>query len=301
MKNTKRIVQILLIINTIQLGAGLLIWGYTAKNAMDSGEYIVFVVLGLMLLSSMATLVGLYMALKSKDNQFEESIRDLEELNTTLRAQRHDYLNHFQVIYGLMELEEYEEARSYLSPVFKDIMKAGRALKTAQPAVNALLQAKWNTAEEQGIEVFLEVRSDLRRIPMEAWNLCKILANIIDNAIYVLTEQEQLQGEEVKQSMQEKDVILPEETSDLGKYSPGLWIQITEEKEKYYFSIGNNGPMIPVDMQEKIFKQGVTSKKGEGHGMGLFIVERLVGEVGGKITLQSTEERTTFHIVLPKK
>lgn len=40
-----------------------------------------------------------------------ESYQNLEKLNSNLRAQRHDYLNHLQVVYGLMEMEEYEEDR----------------------------------------------------------------------------------------------------------------------------------------------------------------------------------------------
>ena len=87
---------------------------------------------------------------------------------------------------------------------------------------------------------------------------------------------------------------------EISSRTPKLHIQITEEQEKYYFSISNNGPMIPVDMQEKIFRQGVTTKPGDGHGMGLFIAERIVREAGGKMELQSSPERTVFHVVLPK-
>ena len=35
--------------------------------------------------------------------------------------------------------------------------------------------------------------------------------------------------------------------------------------------------------------------------MGLFIVDRIVKEAGGMLDLQSSEERTVFHVVLPKK
>ena len=51
------------------------------------------------------------------------SYRDLERLNSDLRAQRHDYLNHLQVVYGLMELEEYDELKTYLAPIYKGMMK----------------------------------------------------------------------------------------------------------------------------------------------------------------------------------
>lgn len=82
-------------------------------------------------------------------------MKNLENQNSKLREQRHDYLNQLQIVYGLLELEEYTEARDYLDPVFKDIMKVNRALKTSQPAVNALLQAKMDEAESQDIDFVL--------------------------------------------------------------------------------------------------------------------------------------------------
>ena len=71
-----------------------------------------------------------------------ESYENLEKLNSNLRSQRHDYLNHLQVVYGLMEMEEYEELKAYLQPVYKDMLKTGKALRTSKPAINALLKAK---------------------------------------------------------------------------------------------------------------------------------------------------------------
>lgn len=275
MSDTKKIIRILLVINSLQLAAGLLAWGYVGKMSLKSSNYTVFAAMGLMLFSSMIILVGLYLAFRSRDNRFEEIIRDLEELNTTLRSQRHDYLNHFQVIYGLMELDEYEEARKYLQPVFKDIMKAGRALKTAQPAVNALLQAKMEAAENNGIEVCLDVHSDLKCLPLEAWNLCKVLANIIDNAVRALTEEEMGREKQLK-------------------------ISVSEEEGQYLFSIMNNGPMIPEDLRESIFRQGISTKKEQGHGMGLYIVQKIVRDAGGIVELKSDDEYTVFHVVLPK-
>jgi hypothetical protein len=58
-------------------------------------------------------------------------------------------LNHIQVIYGLLELGCMRRLRSIYDPVFKDIIKVSRAFKTAQPAINALLQAKLEEAEKK--------------------------------------------------------------------------------------------------------------------------------------------------------
>jgi sensor histidine kinase regulating citrate/malate metabolism len=173
-----------------------------------------------------------------------------------------------------MELKEYEEAKNYLDPVFKDIMKVSKALKTAQPAVNALLQAKLQAAEKNNIDMYLEVRSDLKNIAIEPWNLCKVLANIIDNAINALAE-------------------IPREKN--------LYLEIGETKENYTFEIYNNGPQIPENQLEDIFEQGFTTKKEQGHGIGLFIVSRIVKEAGGTVSVTSTPERTCFTIEIPKK
>ena len=83
--------------------------------------------------------------------QLQESLRNLEQLNYERRSARHDYLNHLQVVYGLLELEEYEDLKNYLAPVYKGIMKTGKALKTSKPALNALLKAKMEEAEGHSV------------------------------------------------------------------------------------------------------------------------------------------------------
>lgn len=267
--NLKKIVTSLLLINLLQFIMGLTIWVTVLRQV----NFYLYLSLGLMLFSSFITVLGLYVAGKLKDAGMEESIHNLEDLNTRLRAQRHDYLNHFQVIYGLMELEEYEEAKQYLEPVFKDLMKVSKALKTAQPAVNALLQAKIEAAEKKEINLFLEIRSDLKNIPVEPWNLCKVLANIIDNSMNAVTE-----------NMGDKSIHL----------------EIGEDLVNYTFLIYNNGPAIPAERINDIFKQGYTTKKEQGHGMGLFIVAKIVRDACGTIEVVSNRDKTSFLILLPK-
>ena len=110
------------------------------------------------LLLCIGVMLKLLYKLKCSYDALEESYRNLEQLNGTLRAQRHDYLNHLQVVYGMMELEEYEELHQYLEPVYKDMLKTGKALKTSKPAINALLKAKMGEAEGKGIDVYVEVK-----------------------------------------------------------------------------------------------------------------------------------------------
>lgn len=273
MTNNRKIIRALLIISGMQFFIGLSVLITAIIKITDRINDIIFLVAAMMIFSSILSIFVLYTFYQKQNNNLEESMKNLEELNTKLRAQRHDYLNHLQVIYGLMELEEYEEAKKYMQPVFKDIMKVSKALKTKQPAVNALLQAKMEAAEKENIDFYMEIRSDLKYINMEPWDLCKILGNLIDNAITALSKKEE---------------------------DKKIHIEIWEDKINYFFCIYNNGPEIPKEHLELIFKQGFTTKKEEGHGMGLAIISRILKENGGKISVSSNENKTSFEVEIKK-
>ena len=53
-------------------------------------------------------------------------------------------------------------------------------------------------------------------------------------------------------------------------------------------------------MKKNLFLPGVTTKKEDGHGMGLYIADKIIREAGGKLQFTSTEESTVFHIMIPK-
>jgi methionyl-tRNA synthetase len=44
-----------------------------------------------------------------------DTIDNMESLNNALRAQRHDFRNHLQVVYYLIEMEDYGEANAYIA------------------------------------------------------------------------------------------------------------------------------------------------------------------------------------------
>ncbi|MDO4323045.1 MAG: Spo0B domain-containing protein [Lachnospiraceae bacterium] len=272
--SVRKLSRMLLFVNGVQfvLGAGILIglWSDLIAYTEEMLDLSIFLVL----FSSLLSIAGLFSLTRYQQRNYTESMENLENLNAKLREQRHDYLNQVQIVHGLLELGEYEEARDYLRPVFKDIMKVNRALKTAQPAVNALLQAKMEAAEQQGIDFYLEVGTQLKELSMEAWELCKILANLIDNAVTAVSQNE---GEK------------------------RIKLQIEENRREYLFLLENNGPGIPQEQRKLIFSRGYTTKKGEGHGMGLAIVVSILREAGSSIHLESSEEETVFSFIIPRQ
>lgn len=236
-------------------------------------ELVFCLVVAVVLMLCVVILLWQHLRLRGQYIRIQESFKQLEQLNFELRAARHDYLNHMQVVYGMLELEDYEELRTYVEPVYKDIMKTGKALKTSKPALNALLKAKMQEAEGKQIDVYVEVKSDLGRLRIEDWQLCKVLSNLIDNAMTALEHSE---GEKK------------------------IEIDINENKDVYQFVVANNGPVIPKEQLPLIFKRGFSTKKEDGHGIGLAIVTDIVKNNAGAVEVMSKENETAFTITFRK-
>ena len=269
----RKVVRNLVIISYIQFFLCILFWIGVGIKLLGAVGWFDYAIMGAVLFCSGGLIIGIGLINRYYNVGIEETIKNLEELNTTLRTQRHDYINHMQIVYGLLELDEFQDAKEYLKPVFVDIMKVSKALKTSKPALNALLQAKMETARRDNIGMFLRVTSDLHNIKIEQWELCKILANLIDNAITAVNQNE-------------KDKT--------------IHIEIGEDMHNYRFCIYNNGPVIPESEQDLIFKKGYSTKKDEGHGLGLMIIRQILDSNHGVVELQSRESKTSFTVLIRK-
>jgi two-component system sensor histidine kinase AgrC len=235
------------------------------------------VVAGAALLACWGSIVDIREALNtarslSQMAAMERSFLNMESLYNTLRAQRHDFLNHLQVVYSLMEMEEYKDAREYIERVYGDITAVNRTLRTASPAINALLTVKLAAGEKQGVRTEVHISSLWENLPIPAWEMCRVLANLIDNALEALKHTK----------------------------SPRLTLSLTEDLKALRFAVSNNGPDIPPQEQGRIFLPGITTRAGS-HGMGLYIVRRILQERGGDIALATGTGETTFSGWLPKE
>jgi sensor histidine kinase regulating citrate/malate metabolism len=230
---------------------------------------VILVILFTVLVNSVLLIKDVYSLIneKRKQTMLQESLQQVENLNRTLRAQRHDFMNHLQVVYGLMEMDEYTSSKQYIEKVFNDIQKVNNILKTANPAVNALLQAKVLFAEKRGIKVLITIKSQLTNLKVSDWEFCRVIGNIIDNAIYALLEKE---GDKI------------------------IEIYIYEDIKNYGFIIKNNGPKIDGKIIDKIFKPEFTTKGEKGEGMGLAISKEVMVNNGGDLDVISTERETVF-------
>ena len=203
-------------------------------------------------------------------SELQLSNEQMDALNLKLRAQRHDFLNHLQVVYSLLEMGESNEAADYLETIYNQLKSVSKVLRTRVTAFNALLQVKNAACEEKGIALEMDIRSTLDGLTVPAWGLCCIIGNLMDNAMDAVG----------------------------GMRDGRIWLNVREDLHNFYFTVRNNGAPVPEELRQSIFEPGV-STKGEGRGMGLSIVRQTLAEFGGTIALEDGGE-TAFTVTVPK-
>jgi signal transduction histidine kinase len=82
-----------------------------------------------------------------------------------------------------------------------------------------------------------------------------------------------------------------------------LTVSIKKDGDYQIVSIGDSGSGIPEDIKDKIFHPFFTTKAaGEGSGLGLDIIKKIVEKHGGQISFDTQMDvGTTFHVRLPIK
>jgi len=265
-----------IIVNAIQIAALALFVLYVLLVRDHDERILTFVVVVAAFVAIWGASIDIREALQTRRRVrmiegLQQSNDQMDALNLKLRAQRHDFLNHIQVVYSLLEMGESQEAADYLERIWTEFKTVSRVMRTKVTAFNALLQVKSAACEDRGIAFDMDIRSTLGSLPVPAWEICCIIGNLVDNAMDVLAD-----------------------------HADGrICLKVTEDVRGFTFVISNNGAPIPADMRETIFEPGV-STKGEGRGMGLSIVRQTLAEFGGSIALAQGEE-TAFVVTVPHK
>ena len=211
----------------------------------------------------------------------EEYTRLMQDLSGTrylvdsMRANNHDFTNKLHVILGLIQMEMYDEASSYIQNITmvqrENISKVMNSVQ--DPSVAALLIGKIARAAELNVSFELcegsfYSPSDLH---LSSETLITVIGNLLDNAFDAMDNEE----------------ITAEKHLSFGIYSRPGAVLIT---------VVDNGKGILGADKERIFENGF-STKGEGRGTGLYQVKNMVERLGGKIIVESEEGKGTSFAV----
>src|SRR5262249_5914658 len=142
-------------------------------------------------------------------------------------------------------------------------------------ALNETLRALALRAHKKGLELLCHLEPDVPDALLgDAGRLRQVLLNLVGNAIKFTEEGEVVVSVSL---VEEYEEARPDSST------PCQWVSL-------FFEIRDTGIGIPADKQDKIFlafEQGdnSTTRRFGGTGLGLSIASRLVGMMGGGITV----------------
>ncbi|EDL66123.1 DcuS/MalK family sensor histidine kinase [Bacillus sp. SG-1] len=206
-------------------------------------------------------------------NHLAKQLTGIRTYAETLRAQSHEFMNRLHVIFGMVQLEAYDELMEYIRKLVahnnQEIDMVTKSI--TDPVLAGFLMGKISYAREENVE--LTVKSDSTITSMFGseitHELITIIGNLIDNAIEAVTE-----SEEKRIDLRMKDV-----------------------DGRLYITVKDSGPGIDEEKKEAIFKKGY-STKGYDRGFGLYLVRKSIEKLNGKLTVDSRPGGTVFDAVI---
>jgi signal transduction histidine kinase/pSer/pThr/pTyr-binding forkhead associated (FHA) protein len=127
-------------------------------------------------------------------------------------------------------------------------------------------------ASESGVTIHWLPAPHMPEMVFDPEGLHRAVLNVLTNAIDAASEQEQ----------PGRVAIRTECLPDLGV-------------ARVY--VEDNGPGIPLELQEKIFTPFVSTKKGRGTGLGLAVTQKILKEHGGRVLLESAPGKGSLFIL----
>lgn len=188
-----------------------------------------------------------------------------DKLNTELRNFRHDYKNHLLCVQGLLDGEEYDEARDYIRSITLRQTASGNEFFSGNAIVNAILSDKSEAAESIGTKIQF---SGIVYEDINAVDVCTIFANALDNAVEACGK-------------------IPDGESKI------ISVKCSYVKHIQFICIAN-----PTAENVKIVNNAVeTSKKDKNiHGIGLYNIRQTVAKYNGEFDISCKDGQFVMDI-----
>lgn len=198
-------------------------------------------------------------------------ISEMSKILQSIKAGRHDLMNHLQVLRGLMDMKMYDRANQYLKQLSVDTTTLDLSTRIKNPVLMVLFQAKWQLAQTKNIELQFDIDSDeFNRT--SSMDLVKIFSNLLDNAIEAVDAYE-------------------------GSQPKCIRVVCKVVDSAYLFAVENPALLTAKD-QKNLFQRNYTTKSNETilRGNGLMIIKNTVDKYEGKICFQYENEKLSIQI-----
>lgn len=275
-KDIEYIVILVNIIIMLVISIGV-VFVYSIKETQYSKSYFIIGFLIFSLITLLITLI-FFIVLSNKKkifnnlekNLMEKNLKQMEDSIDLLRMQRHDYMNHLQVILMQVSCGKVDDAKKYILGISNHEASDAVFYNTGNSYMDAILNTKNKRASKYNIELTACIDSLLEDIELSDSELSSVILNIVDNAI-----------DELKKYDRDN------------KY---IHVDIYRSDNEHNISVKNNGSKIK-DIK-KIFEMGYSSK-GENRGYGLYSIKKMLESYNCSLDVYSDDVETEFEIKVP--
>ncbi|WP_064609042.1 ATP-binding protein [Photobacterium sp. J15] len=213
-------------------------------------------------------------------NELETEVTNLKNYSALLRSKTHEYSNKLNVLSGMLQIGNYNEAVDFIQQETDSYQSIVRSivLSVTDSAIAGLLLAKFNKASEIGVKFTIDEDTNMSGYHKNiSEKFVTMLGNLIDNALLA--------------SWQNREQAEPE-----------VQVYLSDRSNHIILEIQDSGAGVPENITDRILEFGVSSKNDdEQNGIGLYLVKQLVDYFHGSIDWERTEQNTTlFSIYLDK-
>ena len=208
-------------------------------------------------------------ALEKEIAQIQRSIEQTEILHEQIRTLRHDISNHLMTMERLTETDNNDEARHYLKRLKEEYSASLEGIRCGNPVIDAVLDAKRDMAVKNGIAFQCDFLYP-EQPDIDVFDLSVLLNNALDNALRGANGREP-------------------------------WIRINAKGHERFLTIlvinSYTGEKLRLDADGF----PVSTKEGEGHGLGLKLIRRISHRYNGETEFIQREGEIELRILLHEK
>ena len=223
-------------------------------------------------------LVGIFLSVdifrqfkKAEEDKLKSRYNEvLEEYFEKMRADSHEYKNHLNAIYGVLQIGDYDQIKDLVKRYIQNVSNEDHLIELSKinnQLIRALIYSKISYATSIGINFKYYIKSSLKDISISDSELVIIISNILNNAIEASSESDD-------------------------KY---VELTLSKKDNKYNIVVKNSVNNEDVINVLEMFNYGY-SNKGDERGIGLYNVKTIVYNNGGEILVDIDENIFTMEI-----
>jgi len=208
-------------------------------------------------------------ALEKEIAQIQRSIEQTEILHEQIRTLRHDISNHLMTMERLTETDNNDEARHYLKRLKEEFSASLEGIRCGNPVIDAVLDAKRDMAVKNGIAFQCDFLYP-GQPDIDVFDLSVLLNNALDNALRGANGREP-------------------------------WIRINAKGHERFLTILVTNSYTGEKLRLDADGFPVSTKEGEGHGLGLKLIRRISHRYNGETEFIQREGEIELRILLHEK